>query len=55
MQGLLRVWTASGPRRSMRLGVKLDVDLGEHGTAGIVDVVSVNERGEICRLAVYRR
>lgn len=35
--------------------VEFDVDLGEQGTAAIVDVFTVNERGEICRLAVYRR
>lgn len=35
--------------------VEFDVDLGEQGTAAIVDVFTVNEHGEIARLAVYRR
>jgi hypothetical protein len=35
--------------------VEFEVDLGEDGTAAIVDVFTLNAAGEIARLAVYRR
>ncbi len=35
--------------------VEFEVDLGDDGTAAIVDVFTLNHRGEIARLAVYRR
>ncbi len=35
--------------------VEFEVDLGDGGVAGIVDVFTLNEAGEIARLAVYRR
>lgn len=35
--------------------VEFEVDLGGDGVAGIVDVFTLNEAGEIARLAVYRR
>lgn len=35
--------------------VEFEVDLGGDRVAGIVDVFTVNDEGEIARLAVYRR
>jgi len=35
--------------------VEFEVDLGDDGIAAIVDIFSVNDNGEIARLAVYRR
>ncbi len=35
--------------------VEFDVDLGDDGIAAIVDVFTINDNGEIARLAVYRR
>ncbi len=35
--------------------VEFEVDLGDGNVAGVVDVFTVNDHGEIARLAVYRR
>jgi len=35
--------------------VEFEVDLGEQGTAAIVDIFTINDHDEITRLAVYRR
>jgi len=35
--------------------VEFEVDLGDAGVAGIVDVFTLNGDGEIARLAIYRR
>jgi ketosteroid isomerase-like protein len=38
-----------------RCAVEFDVDHPQHGLVAVVDVFTVNQHGEITRLAVYRR